>query len=158
MGMEVDDPLVNARSSFATMPYYNLPLPVTITDDYNHQYRFKSGIPLWRTKYTQPSAGETYFYQRIVLSYPSFNYNIEKENACGPWKCKLIFELVDEGVVENVDDAQREEDVVELFNVEEAEAEFNRLFSLASNEQKAIFKTILINSPFSLHVVCGAAG
>lgn len=70
--------------------YYPTPLPVKVRDQKNRIYSLRRKKAFWRTHYVLPSTGEGYFFQKIVLQLPSFDFHSLYESENRSWRRKYI--------------------------------------------------------------------
>lgn len=87
MEMDVEDDRVVVDEPMVQTTFHDQLLPAAVTDMDNRKYRLRTRIPLWRTKFTQPSAGEAYLYQQVVLYHSSMDFEAERLSVpCGTWR------------------------------------------------------------------------
>jgi hypothetical protein len=72
----------------AVVELYGEPLPIKVRDQNNRIYLLRKRKAFWRTHYVLPSSGDAYFYQKIVLQLPSFNFNSLYEAENSSWRRK----------------------------------------------------------------------
>jgi hypothetical protein len=72
----------------AVVEFYGERLPIKVRDQNNRIYSLRKRKAFWRTHDVLPSSGDAYFYQKIVLQLPSFDFNSLYEAENPSWRGK----------------------------------------------------------------------